>query len=107
MAQHDHDLVEVESIGNVTLTLEDDTELECMILTTFSADDNQYIALLPLDEEGQPDEEAEVLLYRYVDHGDDADPELFNIETDEEYEKAADAFDELLDEAEFEEGEEE
>lgn len=31
----------------VTLTLEDDSELECIVLTTFEAVGNQYIALLP------------------------------------------------------------
>ncbi len=96
-----------ESLGSVTLTLEDDTELECMILTIFPVEEMHYIALLPVDENGEPDEEAEVLLYRYIDHGEEADPELVNIETDEEYDKAADAFDELLDEAEFDEAEEE
>ncbi len=95
-----------ESLGSVTLTLEDDTVLECMILTIFPVEDQKYIALLPVDEDGEPDEEAEVLLYRYIDH-EDEDPELVNIETDDEYDRAADAFDELLDEAEFEEGEEE
>ncbi len=93
-------------LGSVHLTLEDDTELECMILTIFPVEDQHYIALLPLDESGEPDEDSDVLLYRFIDHGEGEDPELVNIETDEEYDKAADAFDELLDEAEFEEGEE-
>ena len=38
---------------------------------------------------------------------EDEDPEIENIEDDEEYEAAADAFDELLDEQEFDDEEEE
>ncbi len=86
--------------GTVTLTLEDDTELNCMILSIFPAGGKSYIALLPIEDDGTPKDE-DVLLYRYIDHGDE-DPELDNIDSDEEYDIAADAFDELLDEAEYE-----
>ena len=43
----------------VTLTLDDDTELECAVLTIFEAAGRDYIALLPLD--GAEDEEGEVV----------------------------------------------
>lgn len=82
----------------VTLTLEDDSELECIVLTTFEAVGNQYIALLPTNPpEG---EEGEVYLYRFVT-GPGGEPDLQNIEDDAEYEAAADAFDEILDAADF------
>ena len=77
----------------VTLTLDDDTELECAVLTIFEAAGRDYIALLPLD--GAEDEEGEVYLYRYSEV--DGQPELDNIQDDDEYEAAADAFDEFLD----------
>ena len=32
----------------VTLTLDDGTDLECVVLTIFEAADKEYIALLPL-----------------------------------------------------------
>ena len=83
----------------VTLTLEDDTELECIVLTIFQAGDRDYIALLPM--EGQEAEEGEVFLYRYSET-EDGTPNLENIEDDDEYEVVADAFDELLDEEEYE-----
>lgn len=92
-----------EGLGTVTLTLEDDQEVECMILSIYPAAGNEYIALLPLGDDGEPDEDSEVYLYRYIDHGEDRDPELQNIDDDEEYEAAADAFDEMLDQQEFEE----
>lgn len=85
----------------VTLTMEDGAEIECAILTIFTAGEKDYIALLPLNEEGD-NEEGEVYLYRY-EETEEGDPQLSNIEDDEEYEIVADAFDELLDEAEYEE----
>ena len=84
----------------VTLTLEDDTELECIVLTIFQAGDRDYIALLPM--EGQEAEEGEVFLYRYSET-EDGTPNLENIEDDDEYEVVADAFDELLDAQEYDE----
>ena len=36
----------------VTLTLENNEELECAVLNIFEADEKEYIALLPLDENG-------------------------------------------------------
>ena len=84
----------------VTLTLDDGTDLECVVLTIFEAGENDYIALLPLD--GNEYEDGEVFLYRYRENADGT-PELDNIISDEEYEIVADAFDELLDEAEYDE----
>ena len=83
----------------VTLTLDDGSELECVVLTIFEAGGRVYIALLPL--EGEDAEEGEVYLYRYTEI--DGNPDLQNIEDDEEYEIVADAFDELLDEQEYDE----
>ena len=84
----------------VTLTLDSDEVLECAVLTIYEAGGRQYIALLPLDENGE--EEGDVYIYRYIET-DPENPDLENIEDDEEYEIAADAFDEWLDEQEFEE----
>ena len=84
----------------VTLTLDDGSDLECVVLTIFEAGDHDYIALLPLD--GNEYEDGEVFLYRYKENADGT-PELDNIISDEEYEIVADAFDELLDEAEYDE----
>ena len=59
------------------------------------------IALLPLDENGEANESGDVFIYRYEEI--DGEPNLSNIEEDEEYDAAADAFDEWLDEQEFNE----
>ena len=84
----------------VTLTLDDDTEVECVVLTIFTAGERDYIALLPM--EGEDSEEGEVYLYRYSEP-EDGTPVLDNIEDDDEYEIVADAFDEMLDDQEYDE----
>lgn len=84
----------------VTLTLDDDTEVECVVLTIFTAGEKDYIALLPI--EGEEAEEGEVYLYRYSET-EDGQPNLENIEDDDEYELVADAFDEMLDSQEYDE----
>ena len=84
----------------VTLTLDDDSEIECVVLNIFSAGDREYIALLPM--EGAESEEGEVYLYRYSET-EDGTPVLDNIMDDDEYEIVADAFDEELDAMEYEE----
>lgn len=84
----------------VTLTMDDGSEVECVVLTIFEAGERDYIALLPMD--GAEAEEGEVYLYRYYEP-EGEEPTLDNIEDDEEYEIVAEAFDELLDEQEYDE----
>lgn len=90
----------------VTLDLDDGSQVECEILTIFTVKEQDYIALLPLDESGEVNEEGEVFIYRYSEDAD-GNPELDNIQDDEEYEAVSDRFDELLDEAAFDEIDEE
>lgn len=92
----DNEIDEREDI-TVTLTLDDDRELECAIITIFEAGDRDYIALLPLDDVEA--EEGEVYLYRYSE--ENGQPELENIQDDDEYEIVSDAFDEFLDTQEY------
>ncbi|MDD3139649.1 MAG: DUF1292 domain-containing protein [Lachnospiraceae bacterium] len=91
-----------EEALTVTLTLDNDEVVECSVLTIYKVEDREYIALLPLDDNGD-NEEGDVFIYRFTQDGEDGEPTLDNIEDDDEYEAAADAFDEWLDEQEFEE----
>lgn len=91
---------EEEAEMTVTLTLDDGKELECVVLTIFPAGEKEYIALLPM--ENAESEEGEVYLYRY-NETEDGQPDLENIEDDDEYEIVAEAFDELLDAQEYDE----
>lgn len=83
--------------NTISLTLDDNTEVECAILTIFPVDTTEYIALLPLDENSQ-NQDGEVYLYTFS-RTDAGDPMLANIESDEEYEKAAEAFNLILENA--------
>lgn len=88
----------------VELELEDGTTVNCSIVTIITVDAKDYIVLLPLDENGT-NEDGEVWFYGYSENPDDPneEPELRYIDDDEEYDKVADAFDEYLDNCEFDE----
>lgn len=96
-----NNLEEQDEEMTVTLTLDDGSTVECIVLTIFEASNgNDYIALLPI--EGPEAESGEVFLYRYNEDAD-GNPDLANIEDDEEFEIVSDAFDEFLDAQEFDE----
>lgn len=79
---HEHDDVQM-----ITLTLDDNTELDCFVIGIFDVDEQDYIALLPQEEE-------EVFLYRYAEV--DGEVQLDNIENEEEYEKVSGIFVEMM-----------
>ena len=74
----------------VTLTLEDDSEVDCLVVSIFEAEGRDYIALLPT--EGPENEEGEVFLYRYFEDEDGA-----------EFMLASQAFDQLVEDGEYDE----
>ncbi|MFA5577228.1 MAG: DUF1292 domain-containing protein [Tissierellaceae bacterium] len=86
---HDHEF-DFEDLNEdiIILTLDDDTELECLILGVFEVEDEEYIALQPIDDE-------DVLLYRYNEINDE-DFELTPIENQEEFDIVSEAFDALF-----------
>ena len=88
--------VDPDEIGTVTLELEDG-DIECRIIAIYPVGEHQYTALQPITD----NDEEDIIIYRYIDHGEDEDPEIEYIDDDEEYDLAADGFDEILDEALF------
>lgn len=84
----------------VTLTLENNEELECAVLNIFEADEKEYIALLPLDENGD-NTDGQIYLYRFIDNGEEEEPGLENIEEDEEFNCVSAVFNEWLDTQDF------
>lgn len=98
--ENDYDAEEM----TVELDLEDGSHVTCAIVTILSVSDQDYIALLPLNENGE-NTDGEVWFYRYAENPDDpnVEPVLDYIDDDEEYEAVADAFDEYLDTSEFDE----
>ncbi len=87
----------------VEIELTDGSKVMCAIVTILTVDSKDYIVLLPLDDEGQA-ADGEVWFYGYKEDEKDPniEPELIYIEDDDEYEAVADAFDEYLDNEEFE-----
>ncbi len=88
----------------VDLELDDGSHVTCAVVTILTVSGKDYIALLPLNEDGE-NTEGEVWFYRYSENpkNPNEEPALGYIEDDEEYEAVADAFDEFLDTAEFDE----
>ena len=54
----------------VTLDLEDGSSVECAIVTILTVNNQDYIVLLPLDENGE-NEDGEVWFYRYSENEND------------------------------------
>lgn len=88
----------------VELELDDGSLVNCAVITILTVESRDYIVLLPLDESGE-NSDGEVWFYGYSENPDDPneEPVLDYIEDDEEYEKVSDAFDEYLDNCEFDE----
>ena len=88
----------------VDLDLDDGTSVSCAVITILTVEGRDYIVLMPLNEQGE-NEDGEVWFYGYSENPEDPneEPELTYIEDDEEYEKVEEAFDEYLDNCEFDE----
>ena len=90
-----------DEIDDIRVTLDlDEGEVECKILTIFDVNEQDYIALMPLNPDGSDPDEGTVYLYRYAED-EDGIPQIDSITDDDEYEAAADRFDEMLDDDYF------
>jgi len=84
---HGHEDHEQE-YETINLTLDDGSEMTCVVIDIFEIDNQEYIALLhPTDETA--------LLYRYSEIDED-NVDLANIESDEEFEKVSKYMDTLF-----------
>ena len=77
----------------ITLTLEDGTEQEFIILDTVKHKKKDYVALAPVDGE-------EYFIYGFKEIGENV--EFFSIENDKEFEAVAEIFEKRFDEEELE-----
>lgn len=99
-----------EEAMTVTLTYEDGTEDECIVMDIFSVEElgeQEYIALLSIPEGAEEEEqevEGEIILYRYEELEND-EINLEAIEDDTEAQIVQQAFEALLDEEAEEEEE--
>lgn len=105
LKEPDMERIDENDDTNMTVEIEltDGKKVTCAIITILTVNSKDYIVLLPLDDEGQSTE-GEVWFYGYKEDENDpnVEPELIYIDDDDEYEAVADAFDEYLDNEEFE-----
>ncbi len=97
--EHGHCECEQESCDcdqeTIILTLEDDSEVECEVLSIFPFEEKEYIALLAVD-----DADGRILLYEFEESEKDDEVELSMIESEEEFDRVADYLDQLMEEEE-------
>ena len=74
--------------GTVDIELEDDRLVSCAPMIVLTVESNDYIVLLPLDENGQ-NNDGNVWFYKFIWENQNEDPELGYISEDKEYENVA------------------
>lgn len=86
--------LEEETFDVVVLNDDEGNEHEFMHLATLEVEGNTYFVLLPMEETEEDDEEAEAIILKVVqdESGEDM---LVDVEDDEEWEKVADAWEEM------------
>ena len=88
----------------VTLDIGDGKEIECGILTIFDlgdGSDQDYIVLVPVDEDGDYLEETDIYIYKYFED-ENGEPSIEMLDDDEEFDKVNARFEQLMDEADDE-----
>lgn len=98
MSQHDENEHQHDDEEVIVLTDEEGNEHEFTIVQVIKVDEKDYAVLLPL----QGEEEAEEAVILRIDSENDEDV-LVEIEDEEEFDRVAEAWEEFLDEEEFEE----
>lgn len=98
--EQNEDLIVDEESPVLHLELEDGTIMDCAVISLFEVEDQEYIALVALEDLENDEEESALLLYRYIESPDDDSFRLDNIEDDAEYEKVTEALDAILEEEE-------
>jgi len=78
----------------LNLVLDDGEEVACEVIGIFEVEGNEYIALVPAEDE-------RVLIYKYAELAND-EIDLQNIEDDVEFAKVTDAFWEAFGDEDFE-----
>jgi len=81
-----------EELGIVTLVDEDGKEHEFALVDSIEVEGEQYAILSPMEEDEESDE-AIILKIGKDENGEDI---LYDIEDDEEWEKVADAWQEMM-----------
>lgn len=93
---YDADISDPDDIA-VTIELDDGRQLECGIVTIFTVNGQDYIALLPYGKDGEPDLQADILFYRFYEDDEETaeNADIGNIESEEEFALVKEAFNAL------------
>ena len=83
-----------ETYDVVVLNDDDGNEHEFIHLSTVEVEGNTYFILLPVEETEEDDEEAEAIILK-LGKDENGEDMLMDIEDDEEWEKVADAWEEM------------
>jgi len=96
------DIFDDEEFPVLVLVDEDGVEHEFELLAELEIDDQSYRVLIPLEEDEELDEEAEVeVVILKVVFDEEGNEFLGDIDDDEEWEKVADAWQEMVDNEEI------
>lgn len=96
---HNHDEHDVEEFDTVILTDDEGKDHEFLHLDTLELDGSTYFVLMPISEDESEEDEAIILKLGKDAEGGEM---LLDIEDDEEWEKVADAWENLVDSEEDE-----
>jgi len=88
---------EYEEVGVVTLVDEEGKEHDFAFVDSIEVEGQQYAILSPILDEDEESDEAIILKIEKDENGDDI---LFDIEDDDEWEKIADAWQEMIEKEE-------
>ncbi|MCQ2027265.1 DUF1292 domain-containing protein, partial [Clostridium butyricum] len=94
---HDHDHEhDAEEFDTVVLTDDEGKDHEFLHLDTLEVDGSTYFVLMPISEEDSEDEDADEAIILKLGKDDEGGEMLLDIEDDEEWEKVADAWENLV-----------
>lgn len=92
---HDHD---AEEFDTIILTDDEGHDHEFLHLDTLEVDGSTYFVLMPISDQESEDEEADEAIILKLGRDQDGNEMLLDIEDDEEWEKVADAWENMEDE---------
>lgn len=94
---HDHSEHALEEFDTVVLTDEEGKEHEFLHLDTMEVDGSTYFVLMPMVEDESEDEDVDEAIILKLGKDEDGGEMLLDIEDDEEWEKVADAWENMVD----------
>lgn len=93
---HNHDEHDAEEFDTVVLTDDEGIDHEFLHLDTLELEGSTYFVLMPISEEDSEDEDADEAIILKLGKDAEGNEMLQDIEDDEEWEKVADAWENLV-----------